>query len=156
MTSWQGFAAEIGLRRAAPKSLGWPFAGLSVIGALLALGLGKQLGTQEQVSWLLLASLILWQPLVEEVLFRGVLQGALLRSPRGIRRIAGLTVANIATSIAFVLVHLVHQPVPWALGVFLPSLLFGLVRERSGSLWPPLLMHVLFNLAFFVPRFPLH
>jgi membrane protease YdiL (CAAX protease family) len=98
-----------------------------------------------------LLSLVIWQPLVEELLFRGVIQGVLLGTKAGKASRWGISVANLTTSTLFVLVHLVNQPAAWALGVFVPSLLFGLFRDRTGSVWPPLAMHMLFNGAFFAP-----
>jgi membrane protease YdiL (CAAX protease family) len=85
------------------------------------------------------------------LLFRGVLQGFLLGTTLGKSQRWGLSVANLVTSLAFVLVHFVNQPAIWAVGVFVPSLLFGLFRDRTGSIWPPLALHVLFNGAFFAP-----
>jgi membrane protease YdiL (CAAX protease family) len=151
MSAWLRLTDEIGLRRARDYSLGWCYAGAMCIGAAIACVLGIRTLPQTPVTWTLLASLLLWQPFVEELLFRGLLQGALARSKLGARRAAGLSLANVLTSITFVLVHLVNQPVLWALGVFFPSLLFGFFRDRSGSIWPPLLLHMLFNSAFFLP-----
>lgn len=146
------FTRELGLRSAARESLGWPFVSTLALGAGVAWTLGGLAGERDDLAWAVLASLILWQPAAEELLFRGFLQGALRRRAFGTRRIAGLTNANWLTSAAFAGVHLVHQPVTWALGTFFPSLIFGLYRDRSGSLWPPFLLHACFNGAFFLAR----
>ena len=87
---------------------------------------------------------------IEITLFRGVLQGALLRSITGARKVAGLSIANIVTSLAFVAIHFAQHPWFWAIGVIVPSLLFGHYRERAGSVAPCILMHVIFNAAFFM------
>jgi membrane protease YdiL (CAAX protease family) len=141
--------ADLGLHRPAPGSLGRAFVLVSCGGALIAWVIGSQFHVRDAATPLLLLSLVVWQPLVEELLFRGVLQGLLLRTTAGAARLWGLSVANLVTSLVFVLVHLVNQPATWAVGVFVPSLLFGLFRDRSGSVWPPLVLHIVFNGAFF-------
>ncbi len=90
------------------------------------------------------------QPLVEELLFRGVVQGALLRTIAGARRCARLSVANCATSIAFGALHFVHHPPLWALATVAPSLALGWLRDRHGSTWSAALTHAIFNAEFFV------
>lgn len=97
-----------------------------------------------QGLWPPLALLLLY-PLVEEVLFRGLLQGELLRYGWARRRWSGVSLANGLTSIAFVLLHLVNQPVGWALAVLLPSLVLGFFRERYASVWPAIGLHGMFN-----------
>jgi uncharacterized protein len=99
--------------------------------------------------WLLLSFLLLY-PLVEEWVFRGVLQGELLKREWGKRRGIGISNANLVTSIVFVLLHLVNHPPSWALAVLVPSLVLGHFRERHDSLLPPMLLHPLFNLAYLV------
>lgn len=89
------------------------------------------------------------QPLVEELLFRGVVQGALLRTIAGARRCAQLSVANGVSSLAFVALHFVHHPPLWALATLAPSLALGWLRERHGSTWSAALTHAIFNAEFF-------
>jgi len=96
------------------------------------------------LAWL---SLVLVQPVAEELVFRGVLQGQLLRLSEG-RRVAGLTLANLATTAGFVAVHLLAQPPAWALAVAAPSLLLGHLRERLGSVWPAVALHAFYNAGF--------
>ncbi len=98
-------------------------------------------------AWL---SCVLWQPILEELIFRGFLQGELLRSRWGRRRRFGLSAANLTCSLAFAAAHLVHHPPGWALSVFVPSLLFGWVRERHDGVGAAIGLHVLYNLEFFV------
>lgn len=146
-------AEEIGLRHPRRGSLGWIYVSALSLGVLVAFTLGSQAIERTPVSWALMASLLLWQPVIEELLFRGALQGLLLRSDLGARAVAGTSLANIITSLAFVIFHLVHQPVFWAIAVFFPSLLFGYFRDRSGSILPPLILHIAYNAAFFLPRY---
>ena len=90
-------------------------------------------------------NIIFRYPLVEELLFRGVIQTELLRRPVLARRHFGISRANLITSILFICLHLVHQAPLWAISVLLPSLVMGHFRERYGNLLAPILLHILFN-----------
>lgn len=122
-----GLLADLSLRLAAP--------------ALLATS-----ALHSAAQWL---SCVLLQPVLEEAVFRGILQGELLQSSWGRSRVLGLSAANIVCSLAFAALHFLHHPPLWALGVLAPSLILGGLRERHGTLASPIAMHVLFNLAFF-------
>jgi hypothetical protein len=94
---------------------------------------------------------VLVQPLLEELVFRGILQGQALRltTRQGVaRRLGPVTLANVLVSVAFVALHLRAQPLAWALAVFVPSLVLGHLRERMGSVWPAVLVHALYNAGF--------
>lgn len=96
-------------------------------------------------------SLTLFYPLVEEVIFRGILQGQALAllSPRGCpMRLGPLTLANLLVTVGFVLAHLPAQPLGWALAVAVPSLVLGHLRERFSSVWPSVALHVIYNTGF--------
>ena len=97
--------------------------------------------------WLIFSFLLLY-PLVEEWVFRGILQGELLKREWGKRQGIGISNANLVTSIVFVLLHLINHPPAWALAVLIPSLVLGHFRERHDSLLPPMLLHPLFNLTY--------
>ncbi len=145
----RGLGADLGMRSPARDSLDGLLAFALIAGALIA-GVAGSLAPDRDVSgWLLLASLVLWQPAIEELLFRGVVQGMLLRTALGSRSHRGLSVANVITSLAFVSIHFIRQPPFWALGVIVPSLVFGYFRDRSDSVWPPLVLHIVYNGAFF-------
>jgi membrane protease YdiL (CAAX protease family) len=141
---------DLGLAPPTPGSLGWRYGATLLLGVGVAVWVGQLSSARAVADWMLLVSLVLWQPLVEELLFRGLLQGFLRRTPIGRRALAGVSAANVITSLAFVGVHFVNQPPLWALGVFFPSLLFGYFRDRTDSVWPPLVLHVTFNTAFFL------
>jgi membrane protease YdiL (CAAX protease family) len=89
-------------------------------------------------------SLVVVQPLLEELVFRGILQGQLLRLTAA-RRAGPLSLANLVVSAAFAALHLPAQPVVSALSVFVPSLVFGHLRERFGSVWPAFGLHAFYN-----------
>ena len=82
---------------------------------------------------------VLIAPLVEEVLYRGLLQRAL----RGFG--IGPWPAVIATSAAFALMHLGSADAHALAALFVLSLAFGWAYERTGRLIAPVLMHILFN-----------
>lgn len=89
--------------------------------------------------------LLLWQPVIEELLFRGIIQGAMEKTAAGRRSVAGLTAANLAASLLFAAAHLVNQTPAWAVLVFFPSLLFGYFRTRHAGIAAPVLLHAAYN-----------
>lgn len=105
-------------------------------------------GQMPAVGFLLLVAG--WQPLVEELLFRGVLQGWLIRRGWGVLRMAGVSAANGAATLLFVLAHLFQQAPLHAAAVALPSLLFGYFRERHGHIWSAVFLHAAYNLFYFL------
>jgi hypothetical protein len=101
--------------------------------------------------------LVLLQPLLEELLFRGLIQGKLLARTWGKRQFAGFTLANLATSLLFTALHFASHPPLWAAGVLLPSMLFGYFRDRHDSLYPAIALHVFYNAGYFLlPLFYVH
>jgi CAAX protease family protein len=96
------------------------------------------------------ASLALAWPLLEEWLVRGVIQPSLVRTTWGAREAWGVTTANAATSVFFVLAHLVSQPPEWAAATFIPSLVFGHFRDRHASVAPAAALHVFYNTGWFL------
>jgi membrane protease YdiL (CAAX protease family) len=89
------------------------------------------------------------QPLLEEVLFRGYLQGYCREQPWGQRAWCGITRANMLTALVFTAGHIWTHPLLWALAVLVPALIFGASRDRYGSIYPGLLLHVLYNAGYF-------
>ena len=98
----------------------------------------------------LLLSLVVWQPLLEEMLFRGVIQGQLRQARWGKAEWLGISYANLLTSTLFALSHLLYHTPLWALAVFVPSLIFGHLRDRYGSIYPALLVHIFYNAGYFL------
>ena len=151
------FAVECGLQRPRPALLRWPFDAhfaLALSAAVpvwiaLAWAVGPSLVLPRALAgWL--AFVLLW-PLIEELLFRGLLQGQLLRlmaSSNHPKRIGPITWANALTTLAFVALHLPAQPLAWALAVALPSLVLGHLRERFASVWSAVALHMVYNGGF--------
>jgi uncharacterized protein len=150
-------AQECGLQRPAAGWWAWlrdTHAMLALLAAVpvwlaLALWVGSYMRYPPGVwAW---ASLLLVQPLLEELVFRGILQGQALQltalhgEPR---RIGPLTLANVLVTLGFVALHLYAQPLLWALAVAGPSLVFGHLRERYASVWPAMLLHAIYNTGF--------
>jgi membrane protease YdiL (CAAX protease family) len=73
--------------------------------------------------------------IVEEVAFRGMLQGRLMA-------LLGARQGLVVTAMAFTLVHMSPATMPIHLGL---GLYLGWLRERSGSLWPGILVHFAYN-----------
>jgi membrane protease YdiL (CAAX protease family) len=89
----------------------------------------------------------LFYPVVEEVIFRGLVQ-ELVRDYISRSALGPLTIANLLTSVLFAALHFIYHPPLWALLVFFPSLVFGFFKERSGGLTAPILLHVFYNGGF--------
>ena len=95
-------------------------------------------------------SVALWQPLCEELLFRGLIQGHLLESRPGQTTWFGLSIANLLTSFVFSLAHLASHSISWSLLVLVPSLCFGFLRDRFRSVYPSIILHAFYNSGYFL------
>jgi len=85
--------------------------------------------------------------LPEELFYRGWMQRAFKQAPGRAVRVLGADLGPgfLATQALFALGHLATLQ-PWRLGTFFPGLLFGWLRERTGSLAAPVILHALSNL----------
>lgn len=86
-------------------------------------------------------------PVLEELVFRGLVQ-ELAHRYLNPWRLGPLSHANILTSLVFTAMHFVNHPPLWAAGVFLPSLVFGFFKDRTGSLIAPIVLHVFYNAGY--------
>ncbi len=96
--------------------------------------------------------------LPEELFYRGWMQTtwAATDPARGLRVLgARLGAGFVSTQALFAVGHLL-VPQPWRLATFLPGLLFGWARERSGGLAAPVFLHALSNLFLAVLEASLH
>ena len=99
-------------------------------------------------TWALIQGVLL-APVLEELVFRGGIQGWLhTRLPQ--RRLGGISWANVVTSILFSVVHLWRHHPLWAMSVMIPSLIFGWFRDRYESVIPGMVLHVCYNAGYFV------
>ena len=94
-------------------------------------------------------SIVILHPLLEELLFRGYLQGQLRQQSWGQQCWGGLTVANGLTSLLFVAGHWWSHPPLWAAAVLVPSLIFGYCRDRYTSVYPCMVLHAFYNAGYF-------
>jgi membrane protease YdiL (CAAX protease family) len=93
--------------------------------------------------------LALLYPILEELAFRGFLQGWLADTAWGGQQWRGLSVANAVTSAVFATAHLYSHPWQWAATTFFPSLVFGFFRDRYRRLGVPIGLHVFYNGGYY-------
>jgi membrane protease YdiL (CAAX protease family) len=119
--------------------------------------LGMAVGDRMQLTFtvVFLTSFLVVQPVAEELVFRGALQGLLLQHG-GSRGIGPVSLANLATTAAFVAMHFAAQPPAWALAVAIPSLVFGHLRERFASALPAIALHSIYNIGFAITAWCVH
>lgn len=86
--------------------------------------------------------------LPEEFFFRGYLQGRLTETWPPTRRLLGAPVgrALLVSSALFAIGHVLVHGNPILLAVFFPALVFGWMRERTGSILAGTLFHAMCNL----------
>lgn len=87
-------------------------------------------------------------PILEEIVFRGAIQGALLNRGNFYKSFLGISIACLITSLLFAASHLLRQPPLWAALIFVPSIVFGWARERHKSLFSPIALHMSYNAGF--------
>jgi membrane protease YdiL (CAAX protease family) len=88
---------------------------------------------------LIFVSLVIIPPVVEELIMRGFLFGRL-------RAKVGFWPATIVVSLIFALAH---GQVNVAIDTFVLSLFLCHVREQTGAIWSPIIIHTLKNLLGF-------
>jgi membrane protease YdiL (CAAX protease family) len=110
---------------------------VAVTGWGLASPVGIKTGIAESVGWLSLTALIVTSPIEEELLVRGYLLPALMR-PMGI--VGAVAISNLLWTAC-------HLGRPWyALATtFVTGLFLSWARISSGSLWPCIAAHMMFN-----------
>ena len=121
-----------------------------VFWAVLPLLVAVQPLPWHRISSLAFLLAVVWQPIVEELLFRGCLQGFLSLREWGQRSLVGISIANLLTSMVFTGAHIATHPLLWASLMLFPSLLFGALRDRSASVLPPIVLHIIYNAGYFL------
>ncbi|WP_419781667.1 JDVT-CTERM system glutamic-type intramembrane protease MrtJ [Maridesulfovibrio sp.] len=94
-------------------------------------------------------STLFFKAMFEEFFFRFLLQEGIDRLLKYKWRLGPLSLANVITSATFASVHLIHQPVHWALLTFFPSLAFGYIWQRYRSCVSSTLIHFAYNAFLF-------
>jgi membrane protease YdiL (CAAX protease family) len=100
-------------------------------------------GTAPDPRQLLLVGLV--YPVLEELVFRGALQGWLRKQEWGTRQQSGMTLANLVTSAVFAAAHVLQRASIGAAAVFVPGLIFGYFRDRYGNLYASIALHIFYN-----------
>lgn len=101
------------------------------------------------IAGILLTSII-YYPVLEEILFRGIFQGQLLKYSWGRKKFLYFSAANWVVSWLFVVTHFWYQPMLWALMIIAPSLVYGYFRDRYSSIYPSIILHAFYNGGFVV------
>ena len=150
MTLWdlvQG-GQNIGRRQAACLLLAGACGNILVSGAMDLLPLPQQLmesynqasqGLNTSLLWADLLSVAVFAPLVEEMIFRGLVLSRLRKALPG-------WLAVVLQGLVF---GFVHGQLVWIVYATLFGLLLGYVRLRTGSLKASILLHLGFNLSSF-------
>jgi membrane protease YdiL (CAAX protease family) len=127
----------------------------AAVAAALLYWLGLYLLTRPEVdaAWPLREPLrfvypALLYPVVEEWVFRGLVQDVCHRRLRP-WRLGPLSHANILTSLLFTALHFINHPPLAAALVFIPSLVFGFFKDRTGQLGAPVALHIFYNSGYF-------
>ena len=89
--------------------------------------------------------LIIFYPVIEELAFRGVIQEYIASKTKQYPSLLYFSVANIITSLLFVVMHFVHHSPLWAMLVFIPSLIFGYFKEQYGHIGASIILHMFYN-----------
>lgn len=141
-------ADEAGLRPAAKCYLDYRYL-LALLAGVLVVWLGHNwlppFSASHEFSLALLLSLVIWQPLFEEIFFRGIVQGQLGKPAWGQTRWLHISTANVITSVLFVGMHMIYNPPLFSLTVFVPSLVFGYFRDYCNSVYPSIVLHSAYN-----------
>jgi len=98
--------------------------------------------------WNALAFQVFLVALPEEFYFRGYFQSAMNRITERKWRILGVQLGWgwIITALVFAIAHSIVTYKWWHFSIFFPALLFGYLRERTGSITAPILFHAMSNL----------
>jgi uncharacterized protein len=86
-------------------------------------------------------------PFVEEIMFRGLLQGWLLEKSWFSKTSAGVSRANWLSSFTFAAAHVWQHALLLAPGYLAVSLVLGHFRERYRGIAVPVLLHGYYNLG---------
>jgi hypothetical protein len=141
--------ADLGLRRAAPNVLGLGcgllilLMALNMVNNLVMVALGVEIQAEQFSSLaglvdhpaVLLTTAAFLAPLFEELTFRAFLFG-------GLRGRLGWKRAAILSSLIFAIGHMQLAAL---IPTFALGFLFAYLYERSGSLWPAIILHTLVN-----------
>lgn len=105
-------------------------------------------GFQQIEDLKLFLTLILVYPILEEILFRGLIQSTIAKQFS--KNWLIISQANLITSALFVSLHFISHPPLWALAVVIPSITFGYIQERVNNILAPITLHATYNAGYFL------
>ena len=105
-------------------------------------------GFQRVEDLKLFLTLILLYPILEEILFRGLIQPTIAKQFS--KNWLIISQANLITSALFVSLHFISHPPLWALAVVIPSMTFGYIQERVNHILAPITLHTTYNAGYFL------
>ena len=105
-------------------------------------------GFQQIEDLKLFFTLILLYPILEEILFRGLIQPTIAKQFS--KNWLIISQANLITSALFVSLHFISHPPLWALAVVIPSITFGYIQERVNHILAPITLHTTYNAGYFL------
>lgn len=115
---------------------------------------GLPIGFERLQSIVFVVSAIVVYPVLEEIVFRGILLYKLTTFHAFRFNFAGVTAANAMSSLLFALLHSYIFSDVLALFVFFPSLIFGYFYEKTKSLKVSITLHMFYNAhAIVLPAF---
>lgn len=146
---WQGWR-DVGLNRWA-DARGWRLCWLPMIYIVVGLGLATAVGLPPASVLLVILFNTALVGFSEELMFRGAILQAF-------RHATSIWPAVLLTSVAFGAIHSLNVFVTGDLktaliqssAAFLSGLMFIALRLRTGSLWPPIIVHALWDFATFM------
>ncbi len=89
----------------------------------------------------------LFTAFIEELIFRGAFFGFIKEYIK--HNYFKISAANLFSALLFTVFHFFHHSPIWALGTFIPALIFGYFREKY-SLWSAVFLHFLYNFEYFL------
>ena len=95
-------------------------------------------------------ALLLLFPVLEEIVFRGLLQGFLAKKWGGSRTFLGMGLPNCGTTFVFCLTHLLTRSPLVSAMVLIPSLALGAMRDRGFSITTLACIHMYWNAGTFL------
>ncbi|MFC1236225.1 JDVT-CTERM system glutamic-type intramembrane protease [Vibrio sp. F74] len=119
-----------------------------VIGGVFWHLLPCNLSSTWDISTTVIINMLFIYPVIEEWVFRGTIQEGLLKNKSLRKAYYGVSNANLIASCLFMGFHMIHQPLLFAVLVFIPSVVFGFFKERYSALLVPIGLHILFNGIF--------
>lgn len=109
-------------------------------------GYAEAASVYHQTDVIMMVAVVLIAPIVEEIVFRGLILSRLRRALPG-------WLSVVITALLF---GACHAQIAWMLYAFVLGLFFGFVDLKAKSIWPSLCAHLLFNgigqLAVYLPE----